>query len=225
MNYIGIIGDVIDSKRKYKSNELYQDMKSGLKIINEEYSKHIAKVFDVLLGDDFQGLLHITSPICEVIDRLRAIFEDIDFRLGVGVGILNTEINDRSSSYGSNGPVWWNAKHMVEIIKEKHENGIHNQTDLRIHGLKNIKVEQIINQNFILMHRIRQSWTDQQRHIVNQMIINYGYAVDFKQVDAALQLGVEYKYFNKVLKATQYYDYIESMIAIQTYIQEEGNCE
>jgi hypothetical protein len=219
MNYIAIIGDVKDSKRKYDSKQLHQMMESGLEIINQRYKTHIAKVFGVGRGDDFQGLLHTTAPLCEVIDLLRSIFENTEFRFGLGYGELDTDINNPLSPFGSNGPVWWNANHMVEEIKDIHEKGIHHQTDSRIHGLNHSLVEHIINQSFILMHQIRSSWTSQQRHIVYQMIINYGYHLDFKQNDAAERLGIEYKYFNKVLKATQYYDYIESMIAIQAYIQ------
>jgi hypothetical protein len=219
MNYIAIIGDAKDSKRKYDSKQLHQMMESGLEIINKKYSRHIAKVFGVSRGDDFQGLLHQAAPFCEIVDQLRAIFENTDFRFGIGYGILDTEINNPLSPFGSNGPVWWNANHMVEEIKKNHEKGIHHQTDSRIRGLNHLQVEQIINQNFIMMHQIRSSWTSQQRHIVYQMIINYGYHLDFKQNEAAERLGIDYKYFNKVLKATQYYNYIESMIAIQSYIQ------
>lgn len=221
MNYIAIIGDVKDSKRKHDSKKLLHTMETILETINQQYSNHIAKVFGVSRGDDFQGLLASSAPLCEVIDRMRAMFENIDFRFGIGCGRLDTDINNPQSPFGSNGPVWWNANHMVEIIEEKHEKGIHHQTDTRIHGLRDTLTEEIINQQFILLHHIRQSWTSQQRHIVYQMILAFGYSLDFKQSDAALQIGVEYKYLNKVLKATQYYDYIRSMLAIQTYIQGE----
>lgn len=223
MKYISIIGDVKGSKQKHNTLNLFEIMEEGLNHINQKYDQYIAKVFGVTKGDEFQGLLFVKSPVCEILDYIRSIFENIEFRYGIGIGSLETGINSRKSPIGSNGTVWWFANQMVETIKLDHEKGIQQNTDTRIYGLANKQVEQIINQSFVHVYNLRNSWTKQQRHIIYLLINQYQYVTEFKQIEAADILDIDSKYLNKVLKATRYYDYIKLMCAIQTYIQGEKN--
>lgn len=221
MKYIAIIGDVKSSKAKYAPLDLFNKMNHGVNQINNFYEKHIAKIFGVTKGDEFQGLLHLNSPVCEIVDYIRSLFEDIDFRIGIGIGELETGISDPKSPIGSNGTVWWKANAVIEKIEMNHEKGIQKRTDTMIFGLNNSRVEQMINQVYILMYNQKESWTKQQKHIFYQLILQYRYKIDFKQIDAARQLDLDHKYLNKVLKAINYYDYIGTMNAIQSYIQGE----
>ena len=68
---IAIIGDIVNSKQLKKRGEVQASLKQSLENINELFSEHIVSKMTLTLGDEFQGLLKIGSPICQIIDRER----------------------------------------------------------------------------------------------------------------------------------------------------------
>lgn len=62
MDYIAIIGDMIDSKDIPNRFEGQQQLKACLDKLNKKYQAVLASKFSITLGDEFQGLLKTKAP-------------------------------------------------------------------------------------------------------------------------------------------------------------------
>ena len=216
--YYAINGDVIDSKH-CDTLSIFQKMSGVLDEINTKYKKDVAKPFEITLGDEFQGLLKNPDHIFEIIEHFRFAFENIKLRYGVGVGEIPTGLGDTRTTLGTNGDAWWLARQATSLVKANHEKGISGRTDLLVLGIEDPTVQTIINQMIVLLHIIRDRWTKHQTSILRKLMNDQGYDDQFIQEKIAKKLGQEPKNFNKLLRASQYYDYLQGYKQITTFLK------
>ena len=117
-NLIAIIGDIIDSKKIDENNRrvLQSKLSSILSEINEEYKEDIVSNFIITLGDEFQGLLNKSRYLLEIIEKIQFNISDVQFRFGLGIGKIYTDIN-REASIGSDGPAYHKARKSISVLK------------------------------------------------------------------------------------------------------------
>jgi hypothetical protein len=120
---------------------------------------------------------------------------------------------------GTNGDAWWLARQATSLVKANHEKGISGRTDLLVLGIEDPTVQTIINQMIVLLHIIRDRWTKHQTSILRKLMNDQGYDDQFIQEKIAKKLGQEPKNFNKLLRASQYYDYLQGYKQITTFLK------
>lgn len=219
MVYYAMNGDVIDSKHS-DTLAVFQKMSRVLAEVNAMYQEDIAKPFEITLGDEFQGLMKNPDHVFEIIEHFRFAFEDIKLRYGVGVGKIPTGLGDTRTTLGTNGDAWWLARQATSLVKSNHEKGISGRTDLWVLGIEDPTVQTIINHVIVLLHNIRHRWTKHQRSVMGMLMKDQGYDDRFIQEKTAEKLGQEPKNFNKLLRASQYYDYVQGYQKITAYLKE-----
>ncbi|MDD3957475.1 MAG: SatD family protein [Candidatus Izemoplasmatales bacterium] len=218
MVYYAINGDVIDSKHS-DTLAVFQHMSRVLNDMNTKYKKDIAKPFEITLGDEFQGLLKTSDHVFEIIEHFRLAFDHIQLRYGVGVGEVPTGLGDTRTTLGTNGDAWWLARQATSLVKSYHEKGISGRTDLWVLGIEDPAAQTIINHMIVLLHNIRRRWTRHQTSVIGLLMKDQGYDDQFIQEKTAQKLGQEPKNFNKLLRASQYYDYVQGYQKITAYLK------
>ncbi len=217
--YYAIIGDIVDSKKIKNRLEMQEKLKEFLNKINNDYDDSIASKFIITLGDEFQGLLENPVKMFEIINKIELYMKPIKFRFGIGVGNILTNI-DEKMSIGSDGPVWWNARNMISELKYL-KKGVKQISNIKISGIKNQNVLDLININLCLCHSIKNNWTNEQRKVIEHIVLQYGLSDNFVQKHIALELGMSPENLNKKLKLSLYYDYVYSQKTIAKILETE----
>jgi len=98
--YVAFIADMVGSRRVAAARRrVLQRQFAGLVAgLNRDYRKEIASRFVITLGDEFQGLLNSAARIPDLIWRLEQDFPQCEFRVGIGLGTLDTELQNTPST-------------------------------------------------------------------------------------------------------------------------------
>ena len=167
--------------------------------MNNLYKRDISSKFMITLGDEFQGLMHRFSHVMDVLDRIESEMYQIRVRFGIGIGDVTTVIN-YDSPFGSDGPAYYNARRIVDKLKEneKKKMGSKSNIGIEVEGCDTVSAlfNSIFSQNTI----IKSKWTKRQREIIRAFIEN-----SFKQSNAAAALGINQSSIHKALQTSGYY--------------------
>ncbi|WP_162140294.1 SatD family protein [Haploplasma axanthum] len=219
--YIAIICDIKNSKQNLDRYKLQIKLETILDEINSEYDQDIKMRFTITLGDEFQVLLSSTANIFEMIYKIKLKLKDVEIRVGIGIGNLETSIKNTTNSFGTDGPVWWNAREMVESLKKKNEKSLRNQSSIKIKGLNNKNIEDLVNHTFVILNLIETKFTKSQKEIIDKTINLYGFSLDFTQTELAMKINEDIKRVNKILNNAKYYDFINTFKYITKLIEME----
>lgn len=221
--YISVIGDIRNSKSIKGRTEVQNKLNFVLERINHDYKDFIKLNFSITLGDEFQALLRSDANVLEIIYKIKVLLPEIEIRFGIGIGELSTNIINHISSLGTDGPVWWNAREMIQDIKDKHESTTREQSSMKIKGFGNSEIEELINHNFVLIDNIEKKFTKIQRDTIDNVIEEYGLNLNFSQTEMSKKLERSLPSFNKTINSAKYYDYIKTFNLINKLIQKEFN--
>lgn len=116
------IGDIAGSRELSGSERAAVQERLGdlLEGINRDLADAVLADFTITVGDEFQGLLARPSALVEVTWRLRVEFPELRFWTGVGLGGLDTGLEERA--VGMDGPAFHRARDALEIA---HGEGLH----------------------------------------------------------------------------------------------------
>jgi predicted XRE-type DNA-binding protein len=218
MNYISLIGDIVNS-RSIKEEDRFQlqtCLNDVLTRFNNLYPDKIAAKLTLTLGDEFQGLFYDASLIFEIISYL-LVKVPYKIRFGIGKGSLFTNINS-ITAIGTDGPVWWNARNALQKIKE--DKTI--KTNIIFYGLENILLEELINNTFVFIYKVTKNWNCNQKLVLEKLIYHYGLTDDFKQIEIAKRFEIDPSKVSRVLKTTQYFDYLKIIKNVSNIINKGG---
>jgi hypothetical protein len=84
--------------------------------LNRDYRKTIASRFVITLGDEFQGLLNSARTIPDLLWRLEEDLPQRQFRIGVGLGTLDTPLQNYAINI--DGPALHTARAAIEHAKK-----------------------------------------------------------------------------------------------------------
>ncbi|NLJ18796.1 SatD family protein, partial [Globicatella sulfidifaciens] len=167
MQYIAMIGDVIESKSIKERQQAQDQLNKILKQLNEQYQTTIVSNFTITTGDEFQALLTAKAPFLRIMDEILMAFRPYKVRFGFGLGEMMTEINNEIS-IGADGPAYWHARAAIEYIHEKNDYGM---TQARI-GHKNTETVEDLNHYLALTEYIRSSWVTSQNDLLAVLLAN-----------------------------------------------------
>lgn len=105
MTYIALIGDIIQSKQLTDRSKVQKTLAAYLDDLNKTFAPYIISKLSLTLGDEFQGLFQVDTPIFHLIDLINHHM-DIPIRFGVGVG-----------SIPSSNPYTYPVSHLSCVIR------------------------------------------------------------------------------------------------------------
>ncbi|WPC08173.1 SatD family protein [Globicatella sp. PHS-GS-PNBC-21-1553] len=197
MQYIAMIGDVIESKSIKERQQSQDQLNQIMKQLNEQYQTTIVSNFTITTGDEFQALLTANAPFLRIMDEILMAFRPYKVRFGFGLGEMMTEINNEIS-IGADGPAYWHARAAIEYIHEKNDYGM---TQARI-GHENTETVEDLNHYLALTEYIRSSWVTSQNDLLAVLLANDIYQEDFEHQMIAAQLNINPSALSKRLKGS-----------------------
>jgi len=206
--YIAIIGDIVQSKELNNRNECQEKLKTVLNSINKKYTESIASKFMITLGDEFQGLLKNGVDTMNIISEIEITMYPVQIRFGIGIGRITTDINS-DIPLGADGPAYYNARKMVDSIKNAEKKNKTSDFNIMIASEENAAIDVLLNSILSLSTTIKNKWTDRQREIAYDCL-EYG----DNQIKAAERLGISQSSVQKSLSNSGYYSYKNAMDTI-----------
>jgi hypothetical protein len=203
--HIAIIGDIIDSKFIKNRLEIQKKLQDVLNDINIKYSSNIESQFMITLGDEFQGLLSSGENIIDIIESIQIKMFPVHIRFGIGIGKIETEIN--KIPLGADGSAYHHARNMINKIKntEKKNKSSNSNIMLESDG-DHMNLEILLNTILSLCTTITQKWTDRQREVAFDCILNGD-----NQREVATRLNISQSAVYKLLANSNYYSYRKAM--------------
>lgn len=215
MNYIAIIGDVIDSKSLENRYHVQNSFKDCLQKINDKYKEALVSKFSLTLGDEFQGLVSTQINIFQVIDDISMLMKPYQIRFGIGLGKILTDINP-DISIGADGPAYWNARQAINYIHEKNDYG---QNHLAFQSDNELK-SKVINSLLAAGEAIKNNWITSQQEVFETMLTDNIYAEDFNQTLLAKKLNLDPSALSKRLKSSSIKVYFRTRLTAYDLYQE-----
>ncbi len=170
MMYYAIIGDIKKSKKIKNRFEIQEQLNRILEHINESYGENIAAKFLITLGDEFQGLLNMNTPIFEIVKYIQREMYPIELRFGIGIGEITTEIN-KNAAIGTDGPAFYAARNAIVDLHQQEKRLKKQAADIKIELYEKDLFEIMeINTLLILIKTIEDSWNDRQRLTIWDMM-------------------------------------------------------
>jgi SatD family (SatD) len=88
-----------------------------MRLLNRDFRRSILTKFVITLGDEFEGILHDSVAIPDLISRINTSFVDAPIRLGFGRGSLSTEV--AKSPLEMDGEAFHNARAAMERARKE----------------------------------------------------------------------------------------------------------
>lgn len=222
MQYIALIGDIIDSKQLENRFEAQKQLSESLKRINDKYRSSIVSKFTITLGDEFQALLTTEAPIFHLIDDICLDLKPVKVRFGIGVGDILTEINPEQS-IGSDGPAYWNARDAIKFI---HQNNDYGNTQIAVQ-LKDENLTEDINTLLAAGDAIKANWRASQESVFDTLLNMDVYDDSFDHQKLGQKLDLNASALSKRLKSTSLKVYFRSRKTalkwLRLIVEEEKN--
>src|SRR5271156_1591606 len=117
--YFAVIADMVGSRGMARSERrvLQQKFARLIASFNRDYRKTIASKFVITLGDEFQGLLSSATVIPDLIWRLEQDLPQREFRVGIGLGTLDTPL--QKVAINIDGPVLHTARAAIDYSRKE----------------------------------------------------------------------------------------------------------
>jgi hypothetical protein len=192
--YVAVIADMVGSRGVPRpQRRILQKQFAGLiASLNRDYRKAIASRFVITLGDEFQGLLSSAATIPDLIWRLEQDLPQREFRVGIGLGALDTPL--QKYALNIDGPALHTARAAIEHAKKaKALGGV-----FRGFG----ELDDILSGVASLLWFQRSRWTQPQRNIAN--LLRQG----MSQTEVAEELGIKKQVVSRQVLASGCYPYI-----------------
>lgn len=169
MEYIAIIGDIVDSKKiEYRGN-VQEKLFDTLNQINEIYQREISARFVITLGDEFQGLLYGSGHLLDIVKYIQQEMYPVKIRFGIGIGEISTVVF-HNAAIGADGPAYYAARAMIEDLRKQERKMKKQAPDIQISAYyhKNLEIAQI-NMILAMIKIIENGWSDKQRYTIWDM--------------------------------------------------------
>lgn len=206
---IAWIADIVKSRElqghdRARLQDQFQGLVAGL---NKKYSRHILAKFVITLGDEFQGLLHSSMSIPDLMWDMEMQFPERPIRVGIGFGILHTPVPKLALNV--DGPALHNARAAITKGKERSAlGGVFNgfgTLDPVLNGIARI----------LWFHR--SIWTERQREMI--CLVRGGLSLS----EAAERLRVSRQAVSKQIISAGWNSYAEGeqswRVMLQNYVE------
>jgi len=139
MKYLALIGDIKASKSISARDDVQVQLRSVCDHLNKQRdSMQLVSPFTITLGDEFQALFSSSIGIWRCIFNIESKLHPVRIRFGVGLGAIDTEINE-TASIGMDGPAFHLAREAISSLKSESGNyrvlGLSDAQELVLHTL------------------------------------------------------------------------------------------
>lgn len=198
MNYIALMGDIVNSKQTSNSSSIQERLKQQLNRVNHSFAQDFASPFTITKGDEFQALCKPNPYIFLMIDQIQLAFRDeVEIRFGIGLGEILTAI-DPKLSIGADGPAYWEAQKALKFIQDKDDYG----SSLVAFSSEYKQIDRVINPLLTSSDFIKATWNSSQTDLFEFLISNKIYQEEFKQKPIAEKMKLSQSAFTKRLKSS-----------------------
>lgn len=160
MNYISLIGDIVNS-RGIKSRDTFQKkLDSELKKINKE-NPNLLSPYTLTLGDEFQAVYGKADNLFIDIWKLMIGLHPQKVRFALGVGTLTTPVNPKRA-IGMDGPAFHYARSGISELKKT-------PYLMKIEG-QNIKHLSLMNNTLFLISQVSGGWGLNRFQVLNGLL-------------------------------------------------------
>lgn len=118
MNYLVIIGDIVNSKKIKERNIFQKKFNHVLQNVQEAYNEVIRSPLTLTLGDEFQVVVKNASRLLDLTTAIEIQMEDTNLRFGIGAGQIETDIN-QEKSIGMDGPAFHFAREAIDLARKR----------------------------------------------------------------------------------------------------------
>lgn len=214
-NVIALIADIINS-RKIQNRAIFQkEFIDVINNINNRFDEFIVSKFTVTTGDEFQGLVNNASIILDIVTYIKSNFKDVNFRYGVGIGSIVTDIN-KNIAIGADGPAYYMAREAINYVKAIENSNKKAKTDILIQSevplQKLAYINLLLKNNFYLYSKM----SNRQRELVNFFILNN----EIKEKDTSNILSISQQSINKSLHSAGFYYYKENYEFLKSMMED-----
>lgn len=210
-----IIADIKNSRKISNRDEVQKQLFDTLEYINIKFHNDIKSNFTITLGDEFQGVLKNGEHLIRIILEIERKMRPIEFRFGIGIGKITTDINP-SSSIGADGPGYYLAREAIQEVQRNESKREVSATNIKIQtDEENGKVSELVNTVFTLLNAIRMGWNENQNQIADYMILD-----NRKQAELVPILGLKQSSINRSIKRSNLYAYMKAMQSIEGILKE-----
>lgn len=183
--YLSIIGDLISSRTITDRGSAQTQFQATLDRVNDRFKDHLASVFTITLGDEFQGVLKPQAPVFQILDWVEAGLHPHPCRFGIGLGVLLTPLRPELS-IGADGPAFWHARNAINQV---HEHDDYGQTRTRFVGC-NENDAPLINNLLAVSDSIKRGFTALQQETFFMLLHQDIYSDTFDQQKAAREMKI-----------------------------------
>jgi len=217
-----LVGDIVDSKKIIDRERAQKDLEMILDEINLDYNDDMEKKLSVTLGDEFQGIFNRFDNILLIIHKIMFRMKSIRIRFGVGIGELKFDFGTKENPYRSDGSAWWFSREATNQIRNLNsKNNIIEYSNIRIISGTDA-TDKLINVMLDLCFAIRDRWTDKQKEIIENTIIEYGFSEEYKYSNIAKKYRQSVSTIHDKFKTSGYIYYINAMRMINSFIVDGG---
>lgn len=229
MNYIAIIGDLVNSKEIVERAAVQQQLNAILEKVNQDprFMPVIRSKFTITIGDEFQALLNTADGLFEILARIELAMHPIEIRFGIGIGKILTEIGPYS--VGADGPAFWHARAAIEHIHEDNDfmyANIFVANRLSQDGYNeasepssadgsgqnlNRSILGVLNDLLSFRSGTQKRWTDPQRDVIAELLLDQQFYENFSRKEIAAKMGISSSALVKRVKAASILPYLRSM--------------
>lgn len=153
--YLAVIGDVVSSRRLDERAHWQRQLDAMMDELNIAHAAGIASGFVVTLGDEFQALLHDTSPLSGLHRELVMRRLPFSVRISIGLGGVTTDIKEYA--VGMDGPAFYRARAGMQRLKRS--------TDLLYVVTGDDGCDALLNTVAHLVCLLQTEWTEKQREV------------------------------------------------------------
>jgi len=175
--------------------------------LNRDYRKTIMSKFVITLGDEFQGLLNSATIIPDLLWRLEEDLPQREFRVGVGLGTLDTPL--QRYAINIDGPALHTARAAIEHAKKARALG----GVFRGFG----ELDDILTGIGSLLWFQRSRWTESLRNI--EGVLREG----MSQIEAAGELGIKRQVVSRQVLSSGCYPYIAAESAWRMILEKQAD--
>lgn len=109
MNFICVIGDVVDSREVKERGSLQKRFKGVLEELNQARRKSLASPNTITLGDEYQAIYRNADTLFQDFADILLGLHPVKVRFSIGIGGIDTPIN-RNLTLDMDGPVFHIAR-------------------------------------------------------------------------------------------------------------------
>ncbi len=203
MNYVALIGDLVDSRNLPNRGSVQQALRTALGSLNTGLGERLTAPLRLTAGDEVQGLTRSPGVLVDVMVGIADALFPVQVAWGVGLGPLTTELAEDVSLI--DGPCFHRAREAVQQAKRA-------SGWLRVEGATETSgrsVAGLMN----LIGALRSDWTPRQAEVVQA-------ARGRLQIEVAEALNVNASTISRTLAAAHYDVVLEGEAAARHLLEE-----